>query len=146
MDALKADSEIVLVSGADLHLSPEIVQEAMASDEALGPTPIVAVFDAKVQTLLGVVPYEKMKTASGFAAVKEKLAGLKGAAAEAPKALASKIETWTSIEGRTIAASFVNVSGGNVTLRMDNGRTVSFGLDRLDAASKEKALSLAGAN
>ena len=99
IDALKEETVIVFVSGLDLHQSPEVVQEAMASEEAFGPTPIIAVFDPQVQTTLGIVDYYSMKDVDGFSKVKTALADFRGEAADsAAPMVRHQPEPWKRIK------------------------------------------------
>lgn len=134
---------MILVTGANLYTAPQIVQDAMASEEAAGPIPIIALTDAKVERLAGVVPYLSMKDERGFTAARAKLSELRGVEAPIAKQKALPAETWMSAEGRKLVASFISQKGDSVTLRLSNGRDVTMPLDRLDAAGQKHAKELA---
>ena len=133
---------MVLVTGANLYLAPQIVQDAMASEEAAGPIPIIALTDAKAEKLAGVVPYLAMKDERGFTAARKKLGELRGVELPVAKAVARPAETWVSIEGRKLLASFVRQTGDSVTLRLSNGRDVTMPMERLDTAGQKRAREL----
>jgi hypothetical protein len=135
---------MLLVTGANLYTAPQLVQDAMASKEAEGPIPIIALTDAKAETLAGVVPYLAMKDERGFLEARTKLSALRGTAAPVAKAeVKHPAETWVSAEGRKTLASFVAQRGENVTLRLSNGRDVTMPLARLSEAGQKRATELA---
>lgn len=144
IDALKGDSEIIFVSGMNLYKSPQIVQKAMASKEASGPTPIIAVFDSKVEKQLGVVPYFHMKNSDGFDGVKIQLAMLRGEEAKPMLTKLREPETWKDVRGRKITAAYVRSSKESVTLRLANGRLSTLDLNRLSEESQARVAELAG--
>jgi hypothetical protein len=144
IDALKKDAIMVLITGVNMYDSPQVVQDAVTSKEAWGAIPIVAVTDANVEKLAGIVPYQAMKDEQGFFAAKTQLAAMRGMEAPIAKAKTEhKPETWLSVEGRKIQAAFVAQTDGVVTLRLSNGRDVTFSTDRLDPSSRERAAKLA---
>ena len=144
IDALKDETVIVFISGLDLHLTPEVVQEAMASEEAFGPTPIVAVFDPQVQTTLGIVDYYSMKDVDGFAKVKTAIADFRGEAEEKAPMVRYQPETWQDKRGRTIQATYVTSSESDVTLRLSNGKAATIGIDTLSETSQARVKEIAG--
>lgn len=143
IDALKEDSEIVFVSGLNLHKSPEVVQAAMASKEARGPTPIIAVFDANVEEKLGVVPYFDMKDSHGFDDVKTQLAILRGKEAKPALSKMHAPEVWKDVRGRSVSAAYVRSSDEDVTLRLSNGKLATLELSRLSDESRKRVAELA---
>lgn len=143
IDALKEDSEIIFVSGLNLHKSPEVVQAAMASKEARGPTPIIAVFDSNVEEQLGVVPYFDMKDSHGFDDVKTQLAILRGKDAEPTLSKMHAPEVWKDVRGRSINAAYVRSSEEDVTLRLSNGRLATLALSKLNEESRKRVAELA---
>ena len=144
IDALKEETVIVFISGLDLHLTPEVVQEAMASEEAFGPTPIIAVFDPQVQTTLGIVDYFSMKDVDGFAKVKTALAEFREEAEEKAPMVQHRPETWKDNRGRSIQATYVTSSTSDVTLRLSNGKAATVGLNTLSEESQARVAELAG--
>jgi hypothetical protein len=133
---------MVLVTGANLYEAPQLIQDAMASEEAAGPIPIVALTDASVERLAGVVPYLSMKDEKGFTAARKKLSELRGVELPVAKAVSHAPEAWVSIEGRKVMASFVSQKQDSVTLRLSNVRDVTMPLERLNEAGKKRALEL----
>lgn len=52
-------------------------------------------------------------------------------------------EEWKSSKnGKTIKATFVSLEDGKITLKMTNGKTVTFSLDKLSQESQERAETL----
>lgn len=143
IEALEDDSEIVFVSGLNLYKSPQIVQKAMASKEASGPTPIIAVFDAKVEKQLGIVPYFHMKNADGFDGVRAQLAMLRGAEPKPTLAKMHEPESWKDTRGRSITAAYVRSSESSVTLRLSSGRLSTVELSKLSEESQKRVAELA---
>lgn len=141
MDALKSQTNFVLVTGANLYEAPQIVQDAMASKEAEGPIPIVAVTDSKVERLVGVVPYLAMKDVNGFTAVKKSLDDILGTKEGAPVA-PRKPEKWTDVRGRSITAAFVGSTADEVTLRLPSGKTATIPVTQLDDAGRARVKEL----
>jgi len=143
IDILKDDTEIVFISGLNLHKTPEPVQEAIASKEADGPTPIVAVFDDKVEERLGIVPYFHMKDVNGFRDVVKALSAWRGEAVKMPENKLHAPETWTNIRGRTLRAAYVNSTEDSVTLRLRNGKLATVPLDQLNDESQTRVAEIA---
>ncbi len=144
IEALKEQTEIIFVSGLNLHLTPEIVQDAMASDEADGPTPIIAVFDQEIQKLLGIVPYFDMKDPDGFKKVNTALADHRGVAVDkSSMARRPQPETWKDTRGRSIQATYVNSTDKEVTLRLAGGNLSTIPLTKLNEASQKRVAELA---
>ena len=143
MDALKSQTNFVLVTGANLFEAPQIVQDAMASKEAEGPIPIVAVTDAKVERLVGVVPYLAMKDVNGFTAVKKSLDDILGTKEGIPVA-PRKPEKWTDVRGRSITAAYVQSNAEEVTLRLPTGKTATIPVAQLDDAGRARVKELSG--
>ena len=138
---------IVFIHGLNLHKTPEIVQKAISSDEAFGPIPIVAVFDAAVEKQLGVVAYYSMKDVSGFKDVQMALADNRGegSSASAPsKPLVQHLpETWKDKRGRALRASYVDSTDEQVTLRLKNGKMSTIEISTLSEGSRERVAELA---
>jgi hypothetical protein len=143
IDALKENSEIVFLSGLNLYKSPKIVQKAMASKEASGPTPIIAVFDSKVEKQLGIIPYFHMKNADGFEGVNAQLAMLRGKEAEPMLTKLREPEKWQDVRGRSIVAAYVRSSEDSVTLRLSNGKLATLETSRLSEESQKRVAELA---
>jgi hypothetical protein len=55
------------------------------------------------------------------------------------------VQTWTSVDGRTVEGEFVRLFGSSVTIKRANGATVSCMLTSLNEASREQAKQLAEA-
>lgn len=144
IETLKDDTEIVFISGLNLHKTPEIVQEAMASKEAQGPIPIAAVFDARVENLLGVVPYFHMKDVDGFTEVTSALAAMRGKPSPLDSMKRHAPETWTNNRGRSIEAAYVTSSKDDVTVRLANGKTATIPLTSLSETSRARVEELTG--
>ena len=142
MDALKSQTNIILVTGANLYEAPQIVQDAMASKEAEGPIPIVAVTDAKVRRLVGVVPYLSMKDVNGFTDVKKSLDQLLGTKEGSATTVARTPEKWTDVRGRSIVAAFMMSTAEEVTLRLPTGKTATIPLATLDEAGRARVKEL----
>lgn len=143
IDTLKKDTEIIFISGLNLHKTPEPVQEAFASKKARGPTPIICVFDGKVENLLEVVPYFHMKDVNGFTDVLESLAEYRGTESPTTSLTRHEPETWTDRRGRRLEAAYVRSSGKSVTLRLSNGKLSTMSVDRLSEDSRERITELA---
>lgn len=142
IDALKEQTEIVFISGRNLHKTPEVVQQAMASKEAFGATPIIAVFDPSVEERIGVVPYRYMKDPTAFDEVKAGLALMRGVEPEPAKLYPR--ESWEDVRGRKIQATYVSSDETTVTLRLSNGKLSTLDLSRLSDVSKARVAELAG--
>ena len=143
IEALKNDTEIVFISGLNLHKTPELVQKAIASDEAMGPTPIIAVFDARVTKQIGVVPYFDMKDVDGFTKVRTALADYRGVRLDPKKEKKYEQETWKDNRGRSLVATYVTSTADVVTLRLANGKLSTIPLSRLGDDSQKRVAQLA---
>ncbi len=128
----------------NLHKTPVIVQEAMASKEAAGPIPIIAVFDPRVENMLGIVPYFHMKDVNGFTDVKAALAALRGLPAGSNSMTQHKPETWRNARGRSLEATYITSTSEEVTLRLTNGKSSTVPLSSLSQGSQDRAAELAG--
>ncbi|MBX7211492.1 MAG: hypothetical protein K1X78_24515 [Verrucomicrobiaceae bacterium] len=56
--------------------------------------------------------------------------------AHAQPAAGSGIRSWTDVQGRKVDAAFAGVQGGNVQLRMADGKTIPFAIAKLSAADQ----------
>ena len=128
----------------NLYKSPELVKEAMASEEVSGPIPIAAVFDARIENRLGLVPYLNMKDVNGFTDVKAALAAMRGESPDATPKRTFDSETWENARGRKIQATYVTSSAEDVTLRMANGKSSTIAISSLSDVSQERIAQLAG--
>jgi hypothetical protein len=142
IDALKEDSVIVFIDGSNLHLTPQAVQDAIVSDAAFGPLPIVAVFDAGIQKQLGAVGYRSMKDVNGFKEVTAALAKLRGKEAAPSKLVQARPEMWQDRRGRTIRATYVGSTAEDVTLLLDNGKHATLKLSALSEVSQKRVAEL----
>ena len=141
--ALKEETEIIFISGLNLHKTPEVVQKAIASDEAMGPTPIIAIFDSGVERQIGVVPYFNMKDVNGFTEVKRALADYRGVSIDAPSKVTYEAEVWKNSRGRAIRATYVSSTEDVVTMRLSNGKLTTFEISKLNEAGQKRVAKLA---
>ena len=142
IEALKKESFIIFISGLNLYKTPEVVQKAIASDEAMGPTPIIAVTDAKVEKKIGVVPYSVMKDVEGFTKIRTAIGEHRGMAYQ-PKITNYKVETWKDTRGRSIQATYVTSAADIVTLKLQNGKLATMAVAKLSEASQQRVKELA---
>ncbi|MDF1816501.1 MAG: hypothetical protein P1V20_30145 [Verrucomicrobiales bacterium] len=145
IEALKNDTLIIFISGLNLHKTPEVVQEAIASKEASGPTPIIAVFDASVEKRLGVIPYFDMKDVNGFTRIRKAISDHLGIPVEEPKNQ-FPLETWKDRRGRRLEATYVTSTDTIVTLRLANGKLSTMAISALGTESKKRIVELASQN
>ena len=89
----------------------------------------------------GSLPLDELSPASLSYA--KQLAGTKSEAEE-PSPGASKIETWTSRDGKVVQARFVALKDELLTVETAAGKAYTFPLDRLDQKSQAKAKQLSG--
>ena len=143
IEALKEETAIIFISGLNLHKTPEVVQKAIASDEAMGPTPIIAVFDSGIEREIGVVPYFDMKDVNGFTQIKRALADYRGVPLDAPDKVTYEQEVWKNSRGRAIRAAYVASTADVVTLRLSNGKLSTFEISKLDEAGQNRVAKLA---
>lgn len=144
IEALKDDSVIVFISGANLHHTPAAVQQAVASKPAFGPLPIVVACDASLEKQLGAVGYRAMKDVNGFKEVKAALAQLRGKESAPETSVMARPELWRDSRGRSLTATYVSSTAGEVTLRLENGKQTTLPLSRLSEASRNRVAELAG--
>lgn len=143
IDALKEDSVIVFITGGNLHLCPQAVQEAIVSKPAWGPLPIVAVFDAGIQQRLGAVGYRSMKDVNGFKEVTTALAKLRGREISPATVVHYPLESWQDRRGRTIRATYVASNAAEVTLLLENGKHSTLKLSTLSEGCQKRVAELA---
>ena len=119
-----------------------MVQEAIASPEAFGPTPIIAIFDNKVEEKLGVLPYFNLKDVDGMTEIKQTLADYRGTRPDssAPK---YQQEAWKDTRGRSIQATYVTSTETMVTLRLSTGKLSTFPIEKLSEAGRSRVSELA---
>lgn len=144
IDRLKDDSVIVFIDGSNLHLTPQPVQDAMISEPALGPLPIIATFDATIQKPLGVVGYRAMKDVNGFKDVTAALAKLRGKEVASVPVVKARPEIWKDSRGRSLRATYEGSTTDEVTLRLENGKHTTLKLSTLSEASQKRVAALAG--
>lgn len=143
IDAIKDNSEIIFISGLNLHKCPEVVQIAIATDEADGPTPVIVAFDAALEKRLGIVPYFDMKDSEGFTKIKAALADHRGVV-QKTKGIKKRPqpESWTS-RGRTIQATYVTSTEAEVTLRLSGGNQTTMPISKLSKDGQNRVAELA---
>lgn len=140
---MKHQSEIVFISGLNLYETPKIVQTAITSDAAMGPTPIVAILDAKVEVLVGVVPYFHMKDVTGFDKIRTDLGTHLGAPYK-PEEPKFGTERWSDLRGRSFDATYMTSTDKVVTFRLANGKLSTMAIGKLDEASQKLIAERAG--
>jgi len=143
IDTLKDDTVIVFIDGSNLYTTPEVVQEAFSHDSVLGsPLPIVGVFDAKLQTMLGVIGHFSIKAPNGFKEIKTALTEYRGKGAPDPKLTERSPENWKDARGRTMRAAFVSSTAEEVTFRLRDGELSTLKLSLLSDASQKRIAQL----
>lgn len=143
IDNLKDDTEIIFISGLNLYKTPKPLQAAMASKEASGPTPIVAIFDPMIENQIGVIPYFDMKKRNGFEKIKAALADYRGTEQTEDRMTMHAPETWQDTRGRSIQAAYVKSSASDVTVRLSSGKLSTIPLERLSEESQARVKELA---
>lgn len=143
IEELKKDTVIIFISGLNLHKTPQVVQDAIASDEAAGPTPIVAVCDSSVETLIGVIPYFNMKDVNGFTGIRKALGEYRGIPYQ-PTESRYQLENWKDRRGRGITATYVTSASGIVTLRLQNGKLSTMAIANLSESGRKRVEELSG--
>jgi|GEM_PF-465113 len=152
MSEARSKSVIVFVDTKKDSYSkmPTIVQKGLSSEKAGRFIPKVVVTDTAVENSLAVIPYETLKsdakkafrevfkTASGDS---DGGSGTNGYVGLAPRTTFSQ-ENWTSADGRTIRATFVRLTGDDVTLTLANGKAATLSLDKFAEDSQKRAKEL----
>ena len=143
IDKLKDDTVIVFIDGSNLYTTPQVVQDAVASDAVLGsPLPIVIVTDAKIEKLLGAVGHYAIKDPNGLNELKGAIAEYRGQEAPDLKMTKYAPEKWQDSRGRTMEAAYVSSTDKEVTLRLKDGKISTMKRSLLSDASQKRIVEL----
>ncbi|NNE91621.1 MAG: hypothetical protein HKN23_08240 [Verrucomicrobiales bacterium] len=143
IETLKDDTVIVFIDGSNLHTTPKIVQDGFADDSVFGsPLPIVGVFDAKLEKMIGMIGHHEIKDRNGFKAIKAALANYREMEAPETKLTQHQPEEWKDSRGRTMRAAFVKITGEDVTFRLKDGKFATIKHSILSEGSQKRVAEL----
>ena len=104
-----------------------------------------------VEVREGRLHVESEKFGKGSVALKELSSAslafaqqLLASAKSEPEPAGRKLESWTSSDGKSVKARFVNLNDGRLTVETEEGKSYTFPLGRLDPKSQARARELAG--